>query len=96
MEYTHSIPVKALFSVYSEKVKTFTDLIAFLNSKIDYIKELEAAGWKFDYEQSCDWLHFTHTNRSIALEELGEDGVYFEEENYLSCLKEEEEANIKN
>ena len=95
MEYTNSIHVKALFYVDHNEVKSYSDLIDFFTSRIEFIKQYERDGWIFEHEQSCDWIHFSHSDRNVVIEELGLESVLCEEQSFLEQIEEEEQAEAE-
>ena len=80
--YTNPVPVKYLFGVNNDTVKNYKDLFNSFEDSISYIKELEKNGWEYDWEQSDQWLHFSHTDRNVAIAELGIDTVLEQEQNW--------------
>ena len=95
MTYVNSIPVKALFYVDNDRVKSYADLVDFFASRIECIKQYERDGWVFDHEQSNDWIHFVHSDRDVAIEELGVEYVLDDEQSFLEHIEEEEKAEAE-
>lgn len=95
MDYLNAIPVKALFGVWGDDVRTYSDLIQYLEGKIDYIRDLERDGWEFDWQQSRDWLIFHHSDRTVAIDHLGLENVLDDEQQLIEAMEEEEEAALQ-
>lgn len=94
MVYENLIPIKGLCSI-DESVKSFEDLSDHFLDISKWIKKLEADGWTFNPNACCDgtWVCFEHTDRNVAVNELGEEYVQSLEESWLEN-EEEEQKNI--